>query len=148
MRIPFLRGLVLLAAAGSLAPLRAQVVRGRVVDRSTGAAVEGGVVLLVTGQRLGVVRATTDETGAFELQAPGPGQYRLQFERPGYRLLITPPFDLGARETVDYGLPVTPLAPYELDTAVVEGQVVPARLSGFYQRRARGVGAFLTRQEF
>jgi len=133
---------------GGWAPLAAQTVRGRVTDRTTGAPVVEGLVLLVTEQRFGVAQFTTNDSGAFQVVASVPGRYRLQFERPGYRLLITPPFDLQSGETVDYVLQVNPLPPFALDTAVVEGQVVPRRLLGFYQRRRQGVGEFITRQEF
>lgn len=148
MRLRGLNGLVLLALLGGWVPLAAQTVRGRVTDRATGAAVVEGRVLLVTEQRFGIGQAITNDSGAFELTASGPGRYRLQFERPGYRLVITPPFDLKSGEMVDYALQVASLPPFALDTAVVEGQVVPRRMLGFYQRRARAVGEFITRQEF
>lgn len=128
--------------------LVAQAVRGRVTDHATSVPVADARVLLVTEQRFGVAEFTTNDSGAFQLEAPAPGRYRLQFERPGYRLLITPLFDLKPGETVDYALQVNALPPLALDTAIVEGQVVPRRLSGFYQRRARRVGEFITREEF
>jgi hypothetical protein len=123
-------------------------VRGRVTERLTGAAVAGGWVLLVTEQRFGIAESTTNDTGGYEVVAPQPGRYRLQFERPGFRLLVTPLFTVQAHETMDFALQVDTLPPFALDTAVVEGQMVPRRLRDFYQRRARGFGAFLTRQEF
>ena len=147
MRRRFLQGLLLLASIGHWPPLLAQTVRGRVTDRGTGAAVADARVLLVTEQRLAIAEFTSNDSGGFQLVAPAPGRYRLQFERPGFRLLITPPFDLQAGETVDYALQVNPLPPFALDTAIVEGQVVPRRMLGFYQRRAGGVGEFVTRQE-
>ncbi len=134
--------------AGGCTPLAAQTVRGRVTDRTSGAPVVDGRVLLVTEQRFGVAQFTTNDSGAFQVVAPAAGRYRLQFDRPGYRLLITPLFDLQAGETVDYALRVNPLPPFALDTAIVEGQVVPRRMLGFYQRRAQGMGEFITRQEF
>lgn len=148
MRLRLLQSLLLAAMAARGMPLAAQTLRGRVTDRTTGAPVAEGQVLLVTEQRFGVAQFTTNDSGAFQVVAPAAGRYRLQFARPGYRLLITPPFDLVAGETVDYALQVSSLPPFALDTAVVEGQVVPRHMVGFYRRRAQGVGAFITRQEF
>lgn len=144
-----LGGAVLLAALlNGRTPLSAQTVRGTIIDRTTGKPVADGTLLAVTQQRLSLAQTTTDDSGRFTLVAPGPGTYRLQFQRPGYRLLITPTFELHAGESLDYQLQVTPLPAYALDTAIVEGQVVPKYLAGFYQRRTAGFGAFVTRQEF
>jgi hypothetical protein len=140
-----LLGVLASCAAGGLA---AQTVRGTVTARTSGAPVSQGTVLLLRAGGPVLSQASSDDQGHFTLSAPEPGSYRLQFQRPGYRLLITAPFSLAASETLDYTLQVTALPAYELDTAIVKGQAVPRYLEGFYQRRAEGFGEFLTRKEF
>lgn len=136
---------IVVSAVGALS---AQTIRGAVTDRTSGRAIAGGQVLLLTEQRRGAAQATTNDSGRFVLVAPGPGRYRLQFAAPGYRLLITPGFEVRAGEALDYLLAVAPLPPVALDTAVIEGRPVLRYLAGFYQRRARGLGTFVTREEF
>lgn len=129
------------------APALAQGVRGTVTDRSTGKPVAGAAVTLL-GEGVRPVRARTDAAGAYRLEASGPGQYRVRFEAPGYRLLISAPLDLRAGQTLELPVHAAPVLPIALDTAIVQGKAVPRYLEDFYQRRAQGLGKFVTREEF
>jgi hypothetical protein len=138
---------VLLMLLLTAPPAFAQGVRGTATDRSTAKPVAGAEVTLL-GEGTRPVRSTTDAAGAYRLVAPGPGQYRIRFEAPGYRLLISPPFELRADQTLDLPLQVSPVPAIALDTAIVQGKAVPRFLQDFYERRAKGLGKFVTREEF
>src|SRR3954471_19229275 len=86
------------AALLGAAPLRAQTVRGELVD-AAGRPVEQVLVALVGpgGHQAGA--ALTSASGQFRIRAPGPGRYSLRAERVGYATVTTPAFDLGDGET-------------------------------------------------
>jgi hypothetical protein len=91
--------LTLVLATIPAVSLRAQTVRGTLVDEETQAAVSGAVILLLDAgddQRGGTL---TDENGRFTVQVPGPGAYRLRAERIGYQSITSPLLRLVAGET-------------------------------------------------
>ena len=102
---------------------------GQVRDEATAVSVSGVTVSLLdsTGVLLG--QQTTEGDGRFALSTPAPGNYRLRFQVPGYRLLVTPLLELRAGERLSYPLTLRPLAPAVLDTLLVEGRP-DAALSG------------------
>ena len=125
-----------------------QEVRGQVKDRVSDQGIAAGVVTLVgvaDGRLIGHV--AVGPQGQYAFRVPGAGRYLLQFIGPGYGPSTTGEFTLAAGETRIVALPATPLPAVALDTVVVEGLRVPARLQGFYQRRAAGLGEFVTRDE-
>src|SRR3990172_1491816 len=140
------------AAAGSLLSLlgpssgAAQVVRGQVRNRDTGTPAVGVVTLVDTGGVL-IGRMPTGPQGQYALTAPRPGAYVLQFVGPGFGPSISGEFTLAAGQTRILGLDALPLPAVAMDTVIVEGRPVPSRLAGFYQRRAGGLGEYLTREE-
>lgn len=148
MRSWLVAGLVFGALAAASGPLAGQAVRGGVTDRSSGEPLAGATLSLLTRQGAPLARATTDERGGFELVAPGPGTYRIQAAQPGFRVLVTPPFQLRSGEVLDYALRLTPAPATALDTATVRGQVVPRHLADFYRRKQMGLGKFVTREQF
>jgi hypothetical protein len=140
------------AAAGALLSLlgpssgAAQVVRGQVRNRDTGTPAVGVVTLVDTGGVL-IGRMPTGPQGQYALTAPRPGAYVLQFVGPGFGPSISGEFTLAAGQTRILGLDALPLPAVAMDTVIVEGRPVPSRLAGFYQRRAGGLGEYLTREE-
>ena len=124
----------------------AQVARGQVKDRETGKPALGVVTLIDTS---GVVmgRMPTGPQGQYVLTAPRAGVYLLQFVGPGYGPYVSREFSLAAGETRILGLDALPLPAVAMDTVIVEGRPVPIRLAGFYERRAGGLGEFVTREE-
>ena len=90
-----------------------------------------------------------EENGLFVLRVPDPGSYRLRAGRIGYASFTTEAFTVepGRSATVDLRLWPNPLLLDSLE-AVVEGRQ-PSRLVrvGFYKRRARGFGYFLTPED-
>ena len=115
---PGLTALVLLATA-AVHPLNAQVIRGQVVDSTTGSAVSSGFVILksVAGAELQRTLTTTD--GRFTILPPGPGLYRLRSERIGYEAWESPVIRLQPRAALDFVLRVTAL-PVMLSAITVE----------------------------
>ncbi len=146
----FKLGLLILALAALGVPgaLPAQSIRGQVLDQATNAPVGGVTVTLLDSAETVFGEQVTQEDGRFALSAPGAGRYRLRFQVPGYRMLVTPLLDLPAGGELDYPLTLRPIPPTLLDTLLVEGQPVPWNLVGFYQRRRRGLGDFATREEW
>lgn len=104
-------------------PIAAQVVRGRVVDSISGVPAAVGFVALISSDSQEVARTLTAGTGEFRLRAPGAGSYRLRSERIGYRLAVSPPIDLGPRDTIQYTFRILPI-PVRLAAVEVEGRTM------------------------
>jgi hypothetical protein len=115
-----------------------------VVRDSSGGALLGGAELLVAGTAL---RVTTDTAGRFRLAGVPAGAATLQIRRLGYRQASVPvTIQSGATATVA----VTLLrVPQELKPVVVEATRQPSLryLQGFYERRSKGNGYFITREQ-
>ncbi len=125
----------------------AQVIQGQVIDWAGSQPVRSGVVRLLD-TRGEVASARLDLNGRFTLEAPGPGRYWLRFESPGYRVVVSSAIDLTRGSTLAYSIQTQSLPPAQMDTVVVEGRAVPARLAAFYERRARAAGGeFFTRED-
>jgi hypothetical protein len=137
-------GLALAATSGL-----AQVVHGEVRDAVTGQPIAGAQLRLL-GQVPGrAASGRTGNDGQFSLAAPGPGDYQLRCEMPGYRLVVLGVIRLADGQRVEQTISLAPLPPMTLDTVLVAGERVPAHLLDFHRRRADGLGAqFLTREEF
>jgi Carboxypeptidase regulatory-like domain len=84
----------------ALSPLASgQVVRGSALEDESGRPIESGVVTLLAANDQPVRAVLTDSLGNFGLRAPGPGAYRLRFERLGFRPVTTDRFTLDEGET-------------------------------------------------
>jgi hypothetical protein len=83
------------AALLCASPLRAQVVRGTVVD-ATERPVSGVVVALLDSTDAVVARALTDDAGEYRLLAPRAGTHRLRTLRVGYQPTLSAPHVLTA----------------------------------------------------
>ena len=139
--------LSLLAASSTL---QAQtLIRGTVRADSTLTAIHGAFVMLMGVDGSAVASAVSGSDGGFLLHAE-PGRFLLHVRRVGYSPTVTPEFELPAAGT---GVELTVLLPQDalvLDTVAVEGEAepfAPGPLRGFYERKRRGWGLFLTREE-
>ena len=97
-------------AIAALAPTAAaQVVRGTVVDETSGRPVPGVVVVLFdsAGHRLGGVLAGDD--GRYAIRATGAGRYRLRAERIGFRADAPTAVTLSAGEAIELKLVTRPV---------------------------------------
>ena len=91
----------------------------------------------------------TDSSGSFFLNAPAAGSYTLRVDAEGYTTLVSPSFDVGT-EVLEIELRialqgVTELAPVTIEAE--EMSLEPLPLRGFHERRRRGWGEFVTRQD-
>jgi hypothetical protein len=94
--------LVLAALAAVPCATAAQSVRGRVVERQTGAPVTGALVAIVGEDEVVRGEVLADSSGAFLLRAPSPGRYTLRAQRIGYLPSTSPPLELAEGQTVEY----------------------------------------------
>jgi hypothetical protein len=93
--------------------LRAQGVRGRVVEEDTGQPVAGAFVVLVDSTGAPLVRALTGPEGLWRLRAPGPGLWRLRVDRIGYETVESDPIRVEAGEVAEWR-PAVPAHPIRL----------------------------------
>ena len=82
-------------------PAGAQIVRGSVVDSALSRPIGDFTVQLIDSTGAGVAAALAQPGGRFTLRAPVAGTYRLRVLRIGFRRTQTPPFLVGAGETVE-----------------------------------------------
>ncbi len=146
IRLPLL--LATLACCVSVAPASTQIVRGRVIDLTTGSPIIAGSVLLLdlTGQVQKL--AVTNATGVYSIQVPSPGSYTLRVDATGYNRHNEPQFAVLAGRILE--LDVSLLSYIELPLVVVEADSVPyapGPLEGFYERKERGRGQFITGEQ-
>lgn len=118
-------------------------VTGRVSD-STGARLANVAITIGGGAESGP-RAASDDSGSFRLRGIGAGRVRVIARRLGYEpetlLVVVSP---GVDAKADFVLRAVPvqLAGQDVDADPSRGKMGP-----FNKRKARGVGAFVTREE-
>lgn len=144
---------LLLVAASAIVmrpgALYGQSVAGRASNHVSGAPIARVDVTLLDSAGVAVATTGTGEDGTFALRAGLPGRYRVRFQVPGYRMLVSAPLDLAVGQDLVYSLELTPVPAEELDTLLVEGRPVSRAMAGFYRRRSNSSwGNFLTRDEF
>lgn len=143
------RGVIgLVIAFGIAATLaEAQSVDGRLMTDDTGIAVAGAFVSLLDPDERIPRSAVSDSAGRFLLLAPRAGRYRVRVEHPGFFVVLTSTLPLVAGQTIEFDLRLH-RRQYALDPiTVVAAAPVDGPLSGFYQRKAKGWGVFITRDE-
>lgn len=129
------------SGAGRSAP--AGELRGLVVSSDGGLPVAGAEILVPSG-----VRAVTDSAGRFRIAGLEPGRLRFDLRLPE---LPSRTLEVGieAGSVTRVVLRVSPRivpAPV-LDVVVRSATTRKGKLAGFYRRRARGIGAFIDRDE-
>ena len=149
-------GLMLLAAlvtmAGEAAAQRRDgMLEGRVVDDSTGAALAGARVELLSEDRHVLRTTTADAGGAFAFAIRSTGGYRLRAGRVGFRDAVTPPLRLAKEDSVAVEVRLRTgsvlLAPLTVVARPVRLHRAP-ELAAFRERLSQRVaGRFITRQD-
>lgn len=92
--------LVPLFFAAFALPAAAQGIEGRVVEQATLQPVPGAAVELLDASGAPVATASSDAAGAFQVQAPAPGEFRLRVTRAGLRTTLTRAVPVGAGEVL------------------------------------------------
>lgn len=129
--------------AGRSEEVWAATLLGRVVEASTGAPVTGARVQVVGTGREGI----TLESGRFRMDRLPSGVYAIRVHYLGYASGETS-VELAAGGVTEVGvaLKVAPVPLPDLEVTVEAG--APAgKLMGFYERRQRGLGQFITEAE-
>ena len=90
--------------------------------------------------------ALTDANGRFSIAGVHPGLHLIEVKRIGYASVISR-LDFGSGETLAVQVVLEALAVQLPDVEVSADAPPPAILRGFYARKERGGGYFLTRQE-
>lgn len=126
-RVVAVAGLTALLSVGSVDPIDAQTIRGRVVDEGTDTAIAGALVLLISPDGEEAASTVSGGTGAYSLRVPSPGEWSLRVERIGFASSTVGPFRLatGADRTVPLSVSSAPVA---LPTITVEGEGGTCRL--------------------
>jgi hypothetical protein len=133
------------------AAARGQIVRGRVVDATSGDGVPQASVGAFTAEQHGAGRTRTEADGSFLLDLRAPGTFTLRSERTGYQATVSRPVEVAVRETVTVTLRLS-VQPTQIDPLTVTARAQPPHRrslenSGFYEREAMGIGRFLRRED-
>jgi hypothetical protein len=139
-----IRLLVMVVLVASAArPTRAQVQRGAIrgmVSDSSGHPIAGAQIAIKNTD----IRATSARDGRFFLPGVWPGDTEVRAQRVGYAMQSM---------TVSVGQADTARADFlmvevnMLDAVASDAAATSSRMEGFQQRRARGLGSFITRAE-
>ncbi len=143
---------VVVASILVAAPLRAQTVRGVVVEDSTQRPIDQASVTLLGSNGEVIPPGTRSATnGAFTLHAPRFGKYRVRAIRIGYQPVTSEPLDLQSGELVTVRLVMTVATAKLAAVAITERRMYSLKeLSstvGFDLRRTRPEGTFFTAED-
>jgi hypothetical protein len=119
-----------LLAAVAPAAATAQVIAGRVIDASSGAAVARATV---TVDGAGAPHTLSDGGGRFSIVPGRAGSYRVRVERAGYRDARSRELSVGAGDTAWVEVRVTPAA-FELRALDVTAQKRPLEVTGRFRK--------------
>lgn len=136
--------------AGALAPgtVVAQTVSGTLLDGGSAERLLSGSVSLVATDGSVVDHAEVDDTGRFELTAPGPGAYFIRGACMGYRTRTDGVLELGADAQVQVEFRLRSAATQIGGMAAADtlGEALGVRRlenEGFYERERMGAGQYL-----
>jgi hypothetical protein len=100
VRLRSLLSISLLCCAAVSAVADAQLVRGRVTDQTSGAAVPGVLVsLLPDASTAPATSVLSNARGEYAIRAPSAGRYRIDAKRIGVQRFVSDPFELGMGES-------------------------------------------------
>ena len=143
------------ALAEGLVPLTPPVVGIQQTIHGTVGRVDNGdridrVAVLLMGTDGAVYGAVlSDSVGRFKIDVPAPGDYTIRVQRFGYNATRSGMISVPANAAVQIRVNLRP-DPEMLETVTVTGErerFAPGPLRGFYDRKRRGLGHFLTREQ-
>ncbi len=130
----------------AVAPLGAQAIRGRVTELGSGAGVPAAEVA-VFRDGLPVANARTDSTGFFFVEISEIGAYQMLARRVGFFGGVVAEVKLATRDTFELLVRMERIV-QTLQTLKVEGARAGIDFTrGFDERRSKGIGTFLSRQQ-
>lgn len=103
------------------AELRAQVIRGVLIDNVNQQPLPGTFVTLTDEAGRELRRTMSNAEGQFLIEAPGPGAYRLRCKRIGFRPQTSESLTLERGQRLTYRLALNPIAVH-LPEVVIEGE--------------------------
>ncbi len=148
-RLMFLSPFLIIAAVAmcgfSPTSLRAQTIRGTLVERDSNRPINLGSVTLYTEAGDSVTSTITNRLGRFEVTSPDPGTFLLLAVSLGHRETTVGVFELGegGEISVEFRIPVEalPLEGILVETSRMAEQL---ELNGFTRRVQEGLGLFMT----
>ena len=102
-------------------PLVAQVVRGRVTERTTNTPLDGVLLAILNARDSIVVQALSNDDGTYEIRLPGPGSYAMDAKRIGVKRIRIAPFTVAAGEARRVDITLDPL-PAVLSSVNIRGR--------------------------
>ena len=102
-------------------PLAAQVVRGRVTERTTNTPLDGVLLAILNARDSIVVQALSNDDGTYEIRLPGPGSYAMDAKRIGVKRIRIAPFTVAAGEARRVDITLDPL-PAVLSSVNIRGR--------------------------
>jgi hypothetical protein len=107
----------------------AQVVRGVVTDRGTGAPLAGALltIALESATSDAGTAVLSNARGEYAIRAPAPGSYRLSAKRIGVQRYRSEPFELAAGQTLQFDIALEPVAYALPEVRVAEFDLCVAR---------------------
>lgn len=152
--MPLMKPLRFLFAAAlvmAAAPLHAQTIGGRVLDRATSQPVKDAIVEVLNDRGRTVGRTRSAEQGDFVVVLKEEGNYRVRTQRIGYQPSTSTPVLVEQRQTIQVEIRISTTA-VALEPLTVTARSQPPRSprldrEGFYDRERLGFGKFLTQYE-
>jgi hypothetical protein len=142
--------LVLLVAATQL---NAQQLTGSVRDLASGQPVRGALVALITSDAATVRSVQTDSVGLYRITAPSAAAYDVRFSRIGFTPVEIAHLVFRLDSTLNRDVFLKPLSVKLAAVSISENPIVrttlanPHKFDLFLERRARGVGFFMTHDQ-
>jgi len=142
-----------LMASVLVTSLRAQTVRGTILDASTEEPVSGAAVSLRNQSGDSIAQAESDSAGRFVFEVRE-GDYSFRIIRIGYQRTLTPAVEALAGDVIRVVIRIVPLGTepagelFSLSPIVVEGQAVDRHMEAFERNRQVGLGDHVVREEF
>ena len=141
------------AALFAASPAMAQALRGTVLDSASGQPLGGARMTVLDARGATVAGAMTGADGSFAFHLAAVGNYQVRARRIGYASRITQPIpvDTHFASSIQVVLPPNPV-PLDTLTVVAESVAIEKRVpwladEGFYDRRRKGFGYFLDREQ-
>jgi hypothetical protein len=132
-------------------PLSAQILGGRVMDKTSNEPIPEAVVEVLNAGGRSVHRTRSDRDGFFVFELREEGEYKLRTSRVGYQTVTSEGVRVENRQTVQVEIHIS-TGEVALEPLRVTARTQPPRSGflereGFYDRERSGFGLFLTPHE-